>query len=194
MSPITTETIKELRDATGISVMQCKKALEESDGDMNKALIILRKKGSEIAGKKGDRNLGAGTVASYVHNTGNVGATVVLLSETDFVAKNAEFKSLAYEIAMQVAATNPGFLTKEDIDEDARKDAREVFKKEVKDKPAEMQGKILEGKLNAYFKEKILLEQSFIKNPEMTIKDLIDGATQKFGERIEIAKFARFNV
>src|SRR3989338_10940810 len=107
---VTTEQIKTLRDQTGVSVMQCKKALESADGDFEKALVLLRKKGSEVAAKKADRELGAGTIASYVHGNGAVGALVELSCETDFVAKNEEFKQLAYNIAMQVVAQNPDFL------------------------------------------------------------------------------------
>ena len=147
---ITTELIKELRDKTGISVMQCKKALEEADGDIEMARTVLAKNSKDIAAKKGDRTLGAGVVSSYIHATGNVGTMVELLCETDFVAKNEEFKSLARDIAMHVAAMNS--------------------------------------------EESGLLEESFIKNPEMTIANLITGAIQKFGEKIEIGRFVRYSV
>lgn len=191
---ITTEQIKSLRDATGISVMQCKKALEEAGGDSEKALIILRKKGGDIALKKADRTLGAGVVAAYIHGNGSVGAMVELSSETDFVAKNEAFKALAYDIAMHVAALNPLYLKTEDVAESEKVKAREVFAKEVEGKPVAIQDKIMQGKLAAYFGEKTLLEQSFIKNPELTIKGLIDSGIQKFGEKIEVARFTRFNV
>lgn len=191
---ITTEQIKELRDQTGVSVMQCKKALEEAGGSFEKALVILRKKSSEIAQKKGDRTLGAGTVASYIHATGTVGAMVILSSETDFVSKNDEFKKLAYDIAMHVAAANPEYLSISDIDAGAREVAKDVFKEEVKGKPEELKEKILEGKLESYFKDKVLLNQTYIKNPEITIGGLIEGAVQKFGERIEVSKFVRLSV
>lgn len=194
---ITTEQIKDLRDQTGVSVMQCKKALEEAEGDAAKALVILRKKSGEIAAKKGDRTFGAGTVQAYVHATGNVGAMIVLMCETDFVSGNAEFKTLARDIAMHITASNPKFLTKEDITEDAKTTAREVFAKEVKEqvkgKPKAMQEKILEGKLTTYFSEIVLLDQPFIKNPDLTIQALIDVTVQKFGEKIAIARFTRFN-
>jgi len=194
---ITTEQIKDLRDQTGVSVMQCKKALEEAGGDIAKAVILLRKKSGEMAAKKGDRTFGAGTVQSYIHANGNVGAMIVLMCETDFVSGNAEFKTLARDIAMHITASNPKFLTKDDITEDARKVAREVFLKEVDDqlqgKPQEMKDKVLEGKLSTYFSEMVLLDQPFIKNPELTIQALIDSAVQKFGEKIAIARFVRFN-
>lgn len=194
---ITTEQIKDLRDQTGVSVMQCKKALEEAGGDQAKALVILRKKSGEIAAKRGDRTFGAGTVQAYVHSTGNVASVVVLMCETDFVSGNEEFKSLARDIAMHVTALNPKFLNKEDIKEEDKVAAKEVFMKEISDqlqnKPKEMQDKILEGKLATYFGEMVLLDQPFIKNPELTIQALIDSAVQKFGEKIAIARFSRFS-
>ncbi len=191
---ITSAQLKELRDLTGISVMQCKKALEEAGGDMEKAKIILQKKGGEAAAKKSDRALGAGVVGSYVHSTGEVAALVLLSCETDFVSKNAEFSALAREIAMHVAAQNPLYMSRADVDENALQKAREVFAEEVKDKPAEMQEKILGGKLDAYFKDRILLEQPFIKNPDVTIGDMVHGAIQKFGENIIISRITRLSV
>ncbi len=191
---ITTEDIKALRDATGISVMQCKRALEEAVGDSEKALIILRKKGADIATKKADRHLGAGIISSYIHGNGNVGAMVELSCETDFVAKNQEFKSLAYDIAMHVVASNPTYIKAEDIKEEDKAKAREVFAKEVLGKPADMIEKIMQGKLQSYFGEKTLLDQQFIKNPELTIQGLIQAGIQKFGEKIEVARFSRFSV
>lgn len=148
---ISTEQIKELRDKTGISVMQCRKALEEAGGDMEKALVILREKSGEIADKKSDRTLGAGVVAAYVHATGIMGAIVELNCETDFVAKNPEFKALAYDIAMHVAANAPTT-----VDE--------------------------------------LVLQPFVKNPEVTVADMVKGAVQKFGEKTVVGRFSRFSV
>jgi elongation factor Ts len=191
---ITSAQIKELRDQTGISVMQCKKALEEAGGDMEKALIILKRKRSEAAEKKSDRELGAGAIGAYVHNTNEVAAMVLLSSETDFVSKNEGFIALAREIAMHVAALDPKFISREQVDASALEKAKEVFREEVKDKPAEMQEKILEGKLNSYFKDQILLEQPFIKNPETTIGEMVQGAIQKFGENITISEIRRMSV
>ena len=191
---ITIEQVKKLRDKTGISIMQCKKALEEADGNMEKAKIILRKKSGIIADKKISRELKAGAVNAYIHNSGDIAAIVLLSSETDFVAKNEEFVKLAYDIAMHIAAMNPSFIKKEDITEDEINNAKEVFIKETKDKPKEIKEKILQGKIDSYFKDKILLEQPFIKDPNSTIKDIIKSATQKFGERIEVSDFARFSV
>ncbi len=194
MAEISTDLIKKLRDSTGISVMQCKKALEEVKGDFEKALIVLRKKGADIAIKKADRTLTAGAIASYVHGNNQVGAMVELLSETDFVAKNEEFKSLAYDLAMHVVASNPSFLKMEDVSDEEKAKAREAFEKEVAGKPEAMREKIMQGKLDAYFGDKTLLEQPFIKNQEMKVKDLVQSGIQKFGEKIEIARFIRLNV
>ncbi len=160
MTEITTELIKELRDKTGVSVMQCKKALEEAEGDLEKATAVLLERSAKEAEKKSDRALGAGYISSYVHSTGTVGAMVELLCETDFVAKNEDFKVLARDIAMHVSATNP---------------------KSVKAEESSLESEVL-------------LDQSFIKNPELTIKNLLQSAVQKFGENIEISRFVRFSV
>lgn len=191
---ITTELVKELRDKTGVSVMQCKKALEETGGDMEKATMVLQKKSADIASKKSERALKAGVVSSYIHSTGTVGTMVELLCETDFVAKNEEFKQLARDIAMHATATNPQFLKMEDIDEHSMDLAKEMFAKEVEGKPEEMKAKILEGKLASYWGERVLLDQAFIKDPETTIKNLVQSAVQKFGENIEISRFVRYSI
>jgi elongation factor Ts len=191
---ITSAQLKELRDQTGISVMQCKRALEEAGGDMDKAVIILKKKRSEAAEKKSDREIGAGAIGSYVHNTNEVAAMVLLGCETDFVAKNAEFIALAKDIAMHVAATNPKYISKAEVDEVSLTKAKEVFSAEIVGKPADMVEKILDGKMASYFKEQILLEQDFIKNPETTIAEMINGAVQKFGENVTIVKIDRLSV
>ncbi|MDZ4285229.1 MAG: elongation factor Ts [Patescibacteria group bacterium] len=191
---ITTAQIKALRDETGVSVMQCKKALEEAGGDVEKARVILRKKGSEAALKKSGRMLGAGTIAAYVHNTRQVAALVQLSCETDFVSKNEEFVALARDIAMHVAALAPQYLMREEITAEATMRATEVFQHEVANKSADLQEKILAGKLDAYFKEQILLEQQFVKDPDRTIGDLIETATQKFGERIVVSAISRLSV
>jgi elongation factor Ts len=191
---ITTEQIKELRDATGVSVMQCKKALEETDGDMEKAKVVLRKASAKSASKKADRDLGAGIVASYIHAGGSVGAMVELLCETDFVSKNDEFQALAREIAMQVAATDPEFITGDEIDEETKTKASEIFAEEAEGKPEDIKAKIIEGKLESYFGEKTLLNQAYIKDPEKTINTLIEEGVQKFGEKIQVARISRFAI
>lgn len=193
---ITTDQVKELRDKTGISVMQCKKALEEAKGDATKALAILQSKGKEIASKKGERTLGSGIIASYIHGNGVVGVMVEVSCESDFVAKNEEFKALAYDIAMHIAALNPKFISHTQIGETERVAVASLFQEEVakSGKPKDIQQKMLEGKLGTYFKEQTLLDQPFVKNPDITVKGLIDGAIQKFGERIEVARMARFSI
>jgi elongation factor Ts len=194
MADVTTAQIKELRNLTGVSVMQVKKALEEAGGEMEKAKVILQKKSSEIAAKKADRELGAGTVAAYVHNNNSVAAMVELLCETDFVSGNDDFQSVAYDIAMHIAAMNPAFKSEDEISAEDKKVAESVFVEEVADKPAEMQEKILQGKMDAYFKDKVLLNQSFIKDPAKTISDLVAEASQKFGERVELGEFSRIAI
>lgn len=176
--------------------MQCKKALEEADGDVDKALVLLRKKSADIASKKAERTLGAGVVGSYVHSNGNVGAMVLLLCETDFVAKNEEFKKLAYDIAMHITATNPEFLKRDEVTEADKEKVKAAFTKEIEEsgKPEAVKIKMMEGKLDSYFKEKILLEQDFIKDQSVTINGLIESAIQKFGEKTEIGKFVRLSV
>lgn len=191
---ITTEQIKELRNLTGVSVMQCKNALEEAEGDMDKAKIILQKLSAKAASKKSDRELGAGTVASYIHSGGTVGAMVELQCETDFVARNEDFQNFARDIAMQIAASVPAYISSDEINEEEKSKATEVFKADIADKPQEMQDKILEGKLASYFKEKVLLEQEYIKDPSKTIGDLVKEAVQKFGEKVEVTRMARFSV
>lgn len=189
---ITTERVKQLRDRTGISVMQCRKALEEAEGDIEKAEVLLRKRSQGAAEKKSDRELGAGAIGSYLHGT-EIGAMVLLSCETDFVARNEEFPQLARELAMQVAATNPTYLTTEDISEEARAAALAVFTAEVADKPSDMREKILDGKMQSYFRDMVLMEQPFIKDESKTIRTLIQEASQKFGERVEVTKFTRFS-
>jgi elongation factor Ts len=191
---ITTEQVKQLRDETGVSIMQCKKALEEAEGDMEKAQLLLRKQSSKAAGKKADRTLGAGAVASYIHAGGTVGAMIELLCETDFVSKNEEFQTLAREIAMQVAATAPEYVKPEDVDEEAKVKARELFAEEAEGKPEDIKEKIIDGKLDAYFGEKTLLNQAYIKDPSRTINNLVEEGIQKFGEKMEIGRIERFSI
>lgn len=192
---ITTEQIKELRELTGVSIMQCKKALEEAGGDKEKALFALRKKSKEIAEKKDERTLGASVIDSYIHSNKKVGALIELSCETDFVARNEEFIGLAREIAMHITAMNPEFVDESQINEEAKAKVTELFKKEVEEtgKPADIQAKMMEGKLTTYFAEKTLLLQPFVKNPDLTIKDLINGFVQKFGEKIAVSRFVRFS-
>lgn len=188
------DAVKALRDKTGVSVMECKKALEEAGGDMDKALVVLSRRSAEIALKKGDRSLAAGVVAAYVHTTAQVGAMVLLACETDFVSKHDEFKQLAYDIAMHAAATRPQYTRKEDLGDAELAGLKEIFAPEVVGKPENLQEQILAGKVQARLKEIVLLEQFYIKDDTKTINDLLSAATQKFGERIEVSKFSCFSV
>ena len=190
---ITTDSIKELREMTGVSVMQCKKALTEAGGDLEKAKVILKKHSAASAQKKADRTLAAGIIGTYIHD-GTVGAMVVLSCETDFVAKNPEFGALAREIAMQITATSPSYTSTDEIPAEAKRSATAVFQKEVASKPKAMQAKILDGKLSDYFRDQVLLEQAFIKDENKTIQNLLNEAVQKFGERIEVSRFMRLSV
>jgi elongation factor Ts len=188
---VTNDQVKELREKTGISVMQCKNALEEAGGDMEKAMLILRKKGGSIAEKKGDRTLAAGAIQAYVHSNKEVASMVVLRSETDFVAKNEDFIKLAYELALQVAATNPEFVSRTEMPAEKLEQIKALYVKEVEGKPENLKEQILAGKVDSFLKNAVLLEQPYIKDDSLTIKTLLDNATQKFGERIEIEKFVR---
>ncbi|MFA6340714.1 MAG: elongation factor Ts [Candidatus Paceibacterota bacterium] len=190
---ISMDQVKGLREKTGISVMQCRKALEDAGGDMDKACILLQKKGAETAAKKAERTLKSSRIVSYIHGIGTVGVLIELCSESDFVSKHEDFQKLAYDIAMQIAATNPLYIKKEEVPAEEKAKVLDAFADEVKGKPEAMKEKILNGKLDAFFKDKILLEQDFIKDPSVTINTLIQNAIQKFGEKIEIGKFVRFS-
>ena len=193
---VSSEQIKELRDATGISVMQCKKALEDAGGDMEKALGFLKKKGVEVAAKKADRILNAGVVEAYIHSNGTVGAMIELNCETDFVGRNEEFRALAKDLVMHIAASKPLYLDEVAVPADAIQVAKEMFSKEVSEmnKPEDMKAKILDGKVSAYLDERTFLKQPFIKNPDETVSDLIKNKIQKFGEKIEVRRFVRFSL
>lgn len=190
----TTDEIKALRDATGVSVMQCKKALEEAGGDMEKAVVILRKIAAAGASKKSDRALAAGVAAAYTHAGGQVVGAVVLACETDFVSRNPEFGKMAYDIAMHVAAMQPQFVTRDEVKEEDTKAAREVFEKEATNVKEEMREKVVQGKLDAFLKDKVLLDQPFVKNGDITVRQLIESGIQKFGEKIEVVRMERLAV
>jgi elongation factor Ts len=191
---ITMDMVKELRDATGVSIMQCKKALEECGGDMEKAKIFLRKKSSADAAKKGDRAFGAVCSASYIHQGGKVGAMVQLVCETDFVSSNPEFISLANDIAVHIAGLSPEFVKESDISEDVKTKYMSAFMEEAAKtgKPEAIQVKIAEGKWAEFLAGSVLLNQKFLKDDSKTIQDLISIAIQKFGENITVSKFVRF--
>ncbi len=191
---ITTDDVKKLRDDTGVSVMKCKKALEEAEGDMKKALSILQQKSKDAVKKKQDRELGAGRITAYLHNTKTVGVLLELSCETDFVAKNEEFIDLAYNIAMHIAAMNPTFGSMEEVPEEDQKEVRQELEKEFSDKPESVKEKAVDGKIRSYFSERVLMEQPYIKDGEKTVKNLIEEAVQKFGERVEVTRFTRYQV
>ena len=191
MAEITAAAVKDLREKSGAGMMDCKKALTEANGDMDAAMDWLRTKGLASAAKKSSRTAAEGLVGVEV--SGTKGAVVEVNSETDFVAKNPEFVALARELAMQVAATNPAYTSTDEILPEAKQAATAVFEKEVADKPKEMQEKILDGKLASYFRDQVLLDQPFIKDETKTVQDLLNEATQKFGERVEVTRFTRLS-
>ena len=190
----TTEEIKELRDETGVSIMQCKKALEEAGGDKEKAKVILRKQSAIAAAKKADRELGAGVAAAYTHAGGSVVGAVILACETDFVSKNEEFPALARDIAMHVAAMNPIFISRRQVREEDTRAAREVFAGEVTNVPEDKREQALQGQLDSFLQDKVLLDQPFVKNTDMTVGELVAQAVQKFGEKIEVVRMERSSV
>jgi elongation factor Ts len=188
------DDVKKLRDETGVSIMQCKKALEEAGGDMEKAKIALRKKASSDAAKKGDRAFGAVCSAAYIHQGGKVGAMVQLACETDFVAQNPEFMALANDIAVHVAGMNPEYVKETDITEEVKNKYMTVFKEEAANtgKPEPVQQKIAEGKWAEFLAGSVLMNQKFLKDDSKTVAEMISGAVQKFGENTTIVKFVRF--
>ncbi len=174
--------------------MQCKKALEEAGGDMEKAKVILRKISAATAAKKSERALGAGVTQAYVHAGNTVAAVVVLSCETDFVARNEDFVALARNVAMHIAATAPKFITRDDVQESDVAAAKAVFEEEAASVPEKARAAAIQGKMDKYLQDFVLLEQPFIKQPELTIRQLLEGATQKFGENIAVTSFGRYSV
>jgi elongation factor Ts len=188
--------IKELRDKTQAGMMDCKKALTETDGDMEKAVEFLRKKGLASADKKMDREVTEGIVASYIHNNNKIGVLIELKTMTDFVARNEDFKELARELAMQIAAANPLYVSPEEVPAEVVEKEKEIYREQMKDsgKPENVIEKIVEGKLQKFYSEVCLLEQEFIKDGSIKIKDLIKEKIATFGENIAVGKFARFQI
>jgi elongation factor Ts len=196
MAVITSEIVKKLRDKTGAGMMDCKRALEESNGDMEQATECLRKKGAAVAAKRAEREANQGVVEAYIHAGGRIGAMVELNCETDFVAKTGEFKQLAHDIAMQIAAMTPLYISKEDVDEPTLQKELEIYKAQAinEGKTAEIAEKVAKGRLEKYYQEFCLLEQSFIKDSGKTIKDLLSDATGKVGEKIGVRRFQRYHL
>lgn len=193
---VSTEKVKLLREKTGAGIMDCKKALAETNGDIDAAVDYLRKKGIAKAEKLASRKAAEGLVHSYIHPGGRIGALVEVNCETDFVARTDEFKAFVNDIAMQVAATAPLALTPEDLDKDLVEKEKEIYRSQAiaEGKPEKIVEKIVESKLQRFFEEVCLLEQGFIKDPEIKISDLVKQYSGKFGENIVIRRFARFQL
>jgi elongation factor Ts len=194
MADITAAMVKELRERTGAGMMECKNALAEANGDMEKAIDVLRAKGAAKAAKRAEREAKEGAVGSYVHMGGKVGVLVELGCETDFVSRNDAFQQLVRDIAMHIAAMNPLAVSPEGIGADVIERERAVYVETVKNegKPEKMWDKIVEGKLNKFYKESTLLEQPFVKDPDKTVKELITEVASKTGENIVVRRFVRF--
>jgi len=191
---ISASTVKQLRDKTGIGMMDCKKALEESGGDMEKAVEVLRKKGMAAADKRAGRAVGQGFIGSYIHTDGKIGVMVELNCETDFVARNEEFRALARDIAMHVAWSNPLALDRAGVPAGIIDKERSIYAEQVKGKPANIVERIVDGKMGKFFEERCLLEQAFVKDPDKKIEDLVTEMCRKTGERIVVKRFSRFAV
>ncbi|WAM34585.1 translation elongation factor Ts [Caldicellulosiruptor morganii] len=191
---ISAEMVKELREKTGAGMMDCKKALEDANGDMEKAIELLRERGLAKAAKKASRVAAEGIVESYIHGNGRIGVLVEINCETDFVARNEEFRQFAKDIAMQIAAANPKYVSREEIPQDVIEKERAILRQQAlnEGKPEHVVDKIVEGRLEKFFEEVCLLEQPWIKNPDMKIKDLLTEKIAKIGENIVIRRFARF--
>ena len=193
---ISAKDVKALRDRTGAGMMDCKAALQEANGDMEKAIDILRTKGAAKAAKRAERKAAEGTIGTYVHHNGKVAVIVELNSETDFVAKNPEFQQLAKDLAMHIASATPIAVSSDDIPAAEVERERAVYAAQVAEegKPENIRAKIVEGKLQKWFKESSLLDQQFVKDPERTIRELVDTVSAKTGEKISVARFVRFQV
>ncbi|VAW39159.1 Translation elongation factor Ts [hydrothermal vent metagenome] len=193
---ITAEQVRSLREQTGAGIMDCKKALAESGADLEKAVTFLREKGLATAKKKAGRATGEGLVTSYIHAGGKVGVMVEINCETDFVAKTDDFQAFTKDVAMHIAAANPGYLTRDEVPAGNIEKEKEILANQAKEsgKPEAVIARIVEGKLEKHFKENCLMEQPFIKDTDKTIEDLLKEAIAKLGENIQIKRFVRFSV
>lgn len=191
---ISAASVKELREKTGAGMMDCKKALVEAEGDMERASDILREKGLAAAAKKAGRIAAEGVVDSYIHMGGKIGVLVELNCETDFVAKTDVFKELSRDIAMHIAAANPKYISSDEVSQEDIEKEKEILRAQAlnEGKPEKIVDKMVEGRIQKYYKEVCLLEQPFVKDPDMTIADLITEKTVKIGEKLSIRRFARF--
>ncbi|MFH0933373.1 MAG: translation elongation factor Ts [Nitrospirota bacterium] len=195
MTTVSSEMIRDLREKTGAGMMDCKKALSESNGDFGKAVGLLRQKGIATAAKKAGRTASEGVIGSYIH-MGKIGVMVEMNCETDFVAKTDDFKELVKDIAMHVAAAYPSYLSREDVPQDVIEQEKEIYRAQITDRPQHVIEKIVEGKLDKFYSENCLLDQVFIKDPEQKkrIKDLIAENIARLGENIVIKRFVRFQL
>jgi len=188
---ITTEEIKKLREATGVGITDAKKALEEAK-TYDEAIAILRKKGHATLAKKSSRSAKQGLIASYMHAGGKIGVLLELNCETDFVARNEEFSQLANELAMHVAAAAPLYVGRDEVPDNVIESEKQIYKEQVKDKPANIQEQIINGKLEKYFEQVCLLDQPYVRDPDKKIKDLIAEKVAKIGENTQVRRFVRF--
>jgi elongation factor Ts len=193
---ISAEQVKLLREKTGVGFMECKSALEEAKGDIEAAVTILRKKGLASAAKKAGRETKEGLIGTYVHNGSKIGVMVEVNCESDFVARNADFQTLVKDIAMHIAASDPRFIRKEDVTEDILLKEREIYKEQARatGKPENVLDKIVEGRMSKFYSEMCLLEQPFVKEPNLTVKDHVAAHIQKIGENIQIRRFIRYKL
>ena len=186
------DILKEIRELTGAGILEIKNALAESGNDKEKTIDLLRKKGAVKAGKKADRVAKEGLVESYIHPGSRVGVLVEINCETDFVARTDDFKSLAKELALHIAAANPLYVNISDVPAEVVEKEKEIYKEQVKGKPEDVVNKILEGKIAKYYEEACLMEQPFAKNPDQKVKDVVAAAIAKMGENVQVKRFARF--
>ena len=191
---ITADQVKQLRDKTGAGMMDCKQALTEASGDMEKAIELLRKKGLASAAKRAGRAAKDGVIGHYIHMGGKVGVLVEVNCETDFVARTEDFQALTREIAMHVAAASPQYVRREDVPADLLEKEKAIYRDQVKDKPAQVVEKIVEGKLNSFYEQICLLDQASVRDPKVTIGQIVTAAIAKMGENISIARFVRFKL
>ena len=188
------DAIKRLREKTSAGVVDCKKALREAGGDIDKAVEILRKQGVALASKKGGRAAKDGRIEGYIHLGGKIGVLVEVNCETDFVARNDDFKTFVKDVAMQIAASNPLYLKREDVPQEVMKKEIDIFRAQMKEKPESAIEKIVEGKLAKFYEEACLMEQPFIKDTSLRVKDLLTSMIAKIGENIVIRRFVRYQV
>ena len=191
---ISAAMVKKLRDITGAGMMECKAALTEANGDIEAATTILRKRGLAQATKKAGRSTNEGLIGSYIHMGGKIGVLVEINCESDFVARTEDFQNLSKEIAMHIAAASPQYVRRDEVPGDVLERERGIYRDQVKDKPAQVVDKIVEGKLNSFYEQVCLLDQPSIRDPKQTIGQLVQAAIAKLGENISVARFVRLKV